>query len=113
MKPLACGYIRISGGVENHQVNQLRENEFRNYASTHGYDLGTVFTEKHAGSQEAFDELITELKRADAHHVVVPSLYHFSRSEITRNQMLDRLRREANAETVELSDYSCLKRCRQ
>lgn len=44
-----------------------------------------------------FNELIQELQRAEAHHVVTPSLGHLAHHPLLRNTMLTRLARDADA----------------
>jgi DNA invertase Pin-like site-specific DNA recombinase len=101
--PLMYGYMRVSHDADDRDVMRT-ERELRAFAQDRGYDLGTIFVEHVSGSHKAFNELATTLHRADAHHVVVPSLCHFARNEILQHQMIERLEHDANAEVFELAD---------
>ncbi len=100
--PLMYGYMRVDGGEPDddlrHTERQLRALAL---ADVEGYCFAGIFHEYNA-SQRAFAELIEELKRAEAHHVVVPSLRHFADSHLLQNTMLTHLEREAHALVLEL-----------
>lgn len=59
--------------------------------------FATTFHEDQTGYHGGFDELTHQLRRADAHHVVVPSLEHLSGHPLLRDMMLTCLAREADA----------------
>ena len=103
--PLAYGYMRVPCEVPDQKVRRL-EQALRTLATASGLQLVTFFFEFSCGSHEAFDELVTELGRADAHYVVVPSLRHFAHSPLLQNMMLARLEFEAAAEVFELRTHS-------
>ena len=103
MQPLMYGYMRVSCDADDRDVMRM-ERELRAFASGRGCHLGAIFVEHVPGSHQAFDERTPPLHRADAHHVVVPSLSHFARNEILRHHMIERLEQDANAEVFELAD---------
>jgi hypothetical protein len=101
--PLAYGYLRVPCEVPDAKVRRL-EQALRAFAALQGLYLVTFFFEFDCGSQAAFGELLTELQRADAHHVVIPSLRHLARSVLLQNMMLTRLEGEAAAEVLVLRE---------
>lgn len=101
--PLAYGYMRVPCDVPDDKVRRL-EQALRAFAALQGLYLVTFFFEFDCGSQEAFGELLTELRRAEAHYVVIPSLRHFAHSVLLQNQMLTRLEHEAAAEVLVLRE---------
>jgi DNA invertase Pin-like site-specific DNA recombinase len=105
MQPLMYGYMRVSHDADDQQVMRM-ERELRASAKDRGYDFATIFYEHFPGSHAAFDELIAELQRADAHYVVVPSFDHLAMSAILQNSMLAMLEHDADAEVLELSELS-------
>jgi len=102
-QPLAYGYLRVPCDVPDGKVRRL-EQALRALAALRGLYLATFFFEFSCGSQVAFEELLTELQRADAHYVVIPSVRHFARSLLLQNQMLTRLEYEAAAEVLALRE---------
>ncbi|RSM62972.1 hypothetical protein DMH03_13070 [Amycolatopsis sp. WAC 01376] len=102
-RPLAYGYMRVPCDVPDDKVRRLEE-ALRTFAALKGFYLVTFFFEFSCGSHEAFQELIIELKRADAHHVVIPSLRHLARSILLQNTMLGELEFEAAAEVLVLRE---------
>lgn len=103
MKPLIYGYLRVSAGASHPDLDRL-ERGMRKLADAEGFCYATTFYE-HApvrgylsDSNGAFDELTQELKRADAHHVAVPELAHFSPLPNRRERMLAHLACEADAQ---------------
>lgn len=104
LKPLAYGYMRIFCDVTEEQVCVMEQRIVR-LAEKLGYQFGTTFQEFQSGSQEAFYELNDELRRSDAHHVIVPSLRHFSRNSILQDLMVDRLENDSKAEVHTLKDH--------
>ena len=75
--PLAYGYMRVPAHVPDHKVRHLEQRVIR-FAHGHGLTFAGFFFEFHCGSREAFDELVAELVRTGARHVVVPSLRHLA-----------------------------------
>lgn len=102
MKPLAYGYLRVTEDLEDDELRQL-ELGLQKLTDAEGFCLFAIFYECQPGYYGTFSELVEELKRTQARHVVVPSLDHLSRHPILRDQMLNRLEREADAQvwTVE------------
>lgn len=105
MKPLIYGYIRVDPEVLDNDIRQLElVLEYR--AEAAGYCFATTFHEDNASSSShlsAFDELIVEIKRSEARHVIAPSTDHFSDHPLLRISMLLRLAKEANAQVYTLS----------
>lgn len=101
VKPLIYGYVRLHGGEPDADVRQM-ELDLKDYAETEGYCFATIFRDDDSGTCAAFDELIAELKRAEARHVVVPSLAHLSSHPVLLNQMIQRLEQEADAQVFDL-----------
>lgn len=101
LEPLAYGYMRVPGDVPDEKVRRL-EQQLREFSSGHGLYFVSFFFEFSCGSREGFDELVTELKRADARYVVVPSMRHLARSVLLQNIMLAELEHDANAEVLVL-----------
>jgi len=97
MKPLMYGYLRITDDLADHDIGQM-ERRLRELAEAEGFCFATTFYESQPGHQGAFAELTDELKRAQAHHVVVLSLDHFSPHPILRDQLRAHLEFEANAQ---------------
>lgn len=97
--PHAYGYMRVPRDVEDEKVKLLEEQTVE-YAERSGLHFVRFFFEFHCGSREAFEELIAELIRADAHHVVVPSLRHLAQNGLLQDQMLERLEFSARAQVL-------------
>jgi hypothetical protein len=95
--PLAYGYMRVPADVPDHRVRRVEQAVTR-FAAAQGLYFVSFFFELQCGSREGFDELLTELVRADAHHVVVPSLKHLALNELLQTAMREQLGLEANAE---------------
>lgn len=76
MKPLMYGYIKIESDTPDNDVRQM-ELVLKDYAEREGYDFGTIFYE-YNGDGRALAELVEELKRSEARHVVMPSISHLS-----------------------------------
>lgn len=96
MKPLMYGYMRAPDDVPDDELDRV-VSEMRRFAETEGYCYATTFFEYQNGSRAAFDELIAELQRAEARHVVVPSFAHLSSHRILCSNMVERLELDANA----------------
>ena len=94
--PLAYGYMRVPNDVPDHKVRQLEQAVIR-FAGERGLYFVSFFFEFNCGSREAFNELVTELVRADAHYVIVPSLRHLALNTLLQDVMQDRLALDARA----------------
>lgn len=105
MTPLIYGYLRVASETRDEEI-RLTERELRRVAEVEGFCLVTIFHDCNAGSYAALNELTEELKRAKAHHVIVPSLAHVSRHPILRDSVLDFLRLYADARVWVLSESS-------
>ena len=97
--PRAYGYMRVPCDVPDDKVRQL-ENQVVAYAEKRGLRFAGFFFEFQCGSREAFDDLVAELVRADAHHVIVPSLRHLAHNALLQDQMLDHLSFTARAQVL-------------
>jgi hypothetical protein len=97
--PRAYGYMRVPGDVPDDKVRQL-EKQVVEYAESHGLCFAGFFFEFNCGSREAFDELVAELVRVDAHHVIVPSLRHLAHNRLLQDQMLGHLNFTARAQVL-------------
>ncbi|MFJ9787800.1 recombinase family protein [Amycolatopsis sp. NPDC101161] len=100
--PLAYGYMRVPADVPDKKVHRL-ERQLREFATRHGLYFVSFFFEFSCGSREGFDELVTELKRADARHVVVPSLRHLAHSRLLQLALCEQLQREAQADVLAMA----------
>ncbi|MFC1419369.1 recombinase family protein [Streptacidiphilus cavernicola] len=103
MKPLIYGYMRVTDDMEDHEVSRL-EQSLSTFAAVEGYCLAAIFYEYENGSQTAFNELLHELRRVEAHHVVVPSLEQLADSQIVQTLMVDRAELETDAAIHETAD---------
>jgi len=72
----------------------------RRFTKVEGFCYASTFYEDVSGSRAAFEELTNELKRAEARHVVVPSLEHLSSHPLLRNHMIERLELDADAHVL-------------
>ncbi len=77
MKPVAYGYLRVSDDHEDDEIRQLERGLYK-LAQGEGFRLASIFYEYEPGCHGAFIELVEELKRGQARHVVMPSLDHLS-----------------------------------
>ncbi len=105
MKPLIYAYIRVQPGTPDDDLTQM-ELTLKDVAEQEGYCFATIFHEHDSGSRSAFYELVAELKRAEARHVIVPSLEHLSGHQLIRSHMLMKLEHEAGAQVMTLLDRS-------
>lgn len=101
MKPLAYGFMRVPSGAEDEDIRQI-ELALKNFAEVKGFCFAAVFHEHVVGSQAVFGDLVKELQRAQAHHVIVPSVQHLASHPILRMSMLVHLELEAGASVHEL-----------
>ncbi|MEU8412646.1 hypothetical protein AB0C24_07670 [Amycolatopsis japonica] len=97
--PHAYGYMRVPCDVPDNKVRKL-ENQVVAFAENNGLRFVGFFFEFHCGSREAFDELVAELVRTNAHHVVVPSLRHLAQNALLQDQMLEHLSFKARAQVL-------------
>ncbi|MFK0250869.1 recombinase family protein [Amycolatopsis azurea] len=100
-RPLAYGYMRVPREVSDDKVRRLEQAVIR-FAEGRGLYFVSFFFEFHCGSREAFDELVTELVRAQSHHVMVPTMRHLARNGLLQDVMRDRLFDEAGADVLAL-----------
>ncbi|MGV9617087.1 hypothetical protein [Nocardia xishanensis] len=100
MEALIYGYLR-DDLADGH--SEELERAMSTFARAEGLCFAATFHEAAAGDGTALAELTQELKRADAHHVVVPSLDHFAGQTIPRDILIAKLAHEAAAQvwTVE------------
>ncbi|WP_322767851.1 hypothetical protein [Frankia sp. Cr1] len=73
MKPLMYGYLRIEDEVSDDEITSA-ERQMKHFAEVEGFCYATTFFEYQTGSHAAFDALGEELRRAEARHVIVPSI---------------------------------------
>lgn len=105
MNPLIYGYLRIGDDETGEQIRRT-EHRMKEFAKVEGYSFARFYFEPDDGSRCAFSALLEELRRGEAHHVIVPSFEHFSRVPILQNFMLGYLEHEAQACVFELGDRS-------
>lgn len=77
MKPVAYGYLRVADDHEDGQIRQLEGGLYK-LAKREGFRLASILYEYEPGCHGAFIELVEDLKRGQAHHVVIPSRDHLS-----------------------------------
>ncbi|MEU7629637.1 hypothetical protein AB0C34_06575 [Nocardia sp. NPDC049220] len=94
MEALIYGYLRDD--LADGQREEL-EDAMSSLAREEGLCFAATFHESTGGDGTALAELTRELKRADAHHVVVPSLDHFAGQTIPRDILLAKLAQDAAA----------------
>ncbi|WP_043652994.1 hypothetical protein [Nocardia thailandica] len=99
MEALIYGYLRddLADGR-----SEALEESFRDLARSEGLCFAATFRESIDGDGTAFAELTAELGRADAHHVVVPSMDHLAGQTIPRELLLAKLASEAEAKVLTL-----------
>ncbi len=101
VQPLMYGYMRVASDAPDDELDGI-EQQMRRFAEVEGFCYATTFYEYQDGSQAAFNELTEELKRAEARHVVVPSMSHISAHPILLGHMVERLELDANDQVHEL-----------
>lgn len=94
MEALIYGYVRDD--LADGHTAEL-EDAMYGLARAAGLCFATTFHEPAPCDGTAFAELTAELKRADAHHVVVPSLDHLAGQTIPRDLLIAKLAHEAAA----------------
>ncbi|MEV4049593.1 hypothetical protein AB0J55_00235 [Amycolatopsis sp. NPDC049688] len=95
--PLAYGYMRVPDGLPDRKVYSLEQAVIR-YAHDLGLHFVRFFFEFHCGARDGFEDLITELRRTDARHVVVPSLRHLALNTLLQDAMRERLALDTGAQ---------------
>ncbi|WP_206074379.1 recombinase family protein [Antribacter gilvus] len=106
LKPLMYGYLRVTDASCRDDVVEMEE-RLRRLAEAEGFCFATTFHESTPGQRGALNELTAELRRAEARHVVVPSLDHLSRYPRVRDELLEQLREEADAHVWTVEDILC------
>jgi DNA invertase Pin-like site-specific DNA recombinase len=96
MKPLIYGYMRVTDDIDDLEV-LLIEQTLTTFAESEGYCLVAIFYEYDSGSHAAFAQLIHELRRSEAHHVVVAFLEQLAKSQIVQALMVDQVELDAGA----------------
>lgn len=99
--PLAYGYMRVPSDIPDHKVQRM-EHELGLFAERMGLRLAGIFSEFVCGMHDAFDDMMLELQRTGAHHVVVPTFRHLARNVLLQNSLLLRLEFDADTEVFEL-----------
>ncbi|MCM6775537.1 hypothetical protein NDR87_15325 [Nocardia sp. CDC159] len=94
MEALIYGYVRDD--LADGHTEEL-EDAMCSLARSAGLCFAATFHESTPGDGTAFAELTAELKRAEAHHVVVPSLDHLAGQTIPRDLLIAKLAHEAAA----------------
>ncbi|NEA56403.1 recombinase family protein [Streptomyces sp. SID13666] len=105
MKPLIYGYMRVTDEMDDLEV-RLLETQMSAFAEREGFCLTTVFYEYDEGSQAAFTELVHEVRRAEARHIVVPSYEQMAESQIVQALMVETVALQVGAAVHETTD-SC------
>ncbi|RJO68207.1 hypothetical protein D5S18_32735 [Nocardia panacis] len=94
MEALIYGYVR-DDLADGHCAEM--EDAMSTLARAAGLCFAATFHESTGGDGTAFAELTRELLRADAHHVVVPSLDHLAGQTIPRDILIAKLAQDAAA----------------
>ncbi|WP_410675474.1 hypothetical protein [Amycolatopsis sp. cmx-4-68] len=89
--------MRVPTGLPDRKVRGLEQAVIR-YAHSLGLHFVSFFFEFHCGARDGFEELVTELRRAGARHVVVPSLRHLALNTLLQDAMCERLALDAGAQ---------------
>ncbi|MBO0855498.1 MAG: hypothetical protein J2P18_17240 [Nocardia sp.] len=97
MEALIYGYVRDD--LADGHAAEL-EDAMYSFADEVGLCFAATFHESTQGDGTAFAELTAELKRAEAHHVVVPSLDHLAGQTIPREVLLAKLAADAEAQVL-------------
>jgi hypothetical protein len=99
--PLAYAYMRVPCNIPDKKV-QRTELKLRAFAEGLGLRLAGIFREYACGAHGAFEDMLVELQRTGAHHVVIPTFGHLARNRLLQNSFLFRLEVDAGAEVFEL-----------
>jgi len=97
VEALIYGYVRDD--LADGHAAEL-EDAMCTLASEVGLCFAATFHESTQGDGTAFAELTAELKRAEAHHVVVPSLDHLAGQTIPRDVLIAKLAHDAEAQVL-------------
>ena len=100
--PLAYGYLRVRWDAPD-EVNDL-EQRLCSFAAGRGLYFVTYFFDCACGTTEGFSELLAELRRADAHHVVIPARHHLASHPFGQQRLARRLADEAAADVLVLAE---------
>ncbi|AEW92747.1 MULTISPECIES: recombinase family protein [Streptomycetaceae] len=100
---VAYGYMRVFCDVTSQQVLAM-EARIHRFAQVERLQLVSIYNEFVNGDQSVFNDLVTEVKRASAEVVIVPSLRHFSRNGLLQSLMLSRLEDAAGVEVLTLKE---------
>jgi len=101
VEALIYGYLR-DDLADGHSAEL--EAKMTTLAREEGFCFAATFHESTGGDGTAFAELTQELRRADAHHVVVPSLDHLAGQTIPREILLAKLAQDAAARVWTIED---------
>ncbi|MCK8676622.1 MULTISPECIES: recombinase family protein [Streptomyces] len=103
MNPLIFGYMRVPPDMSDDEAKR-KEHDMEAYAQAEGLTLGTVFHELLPNQRSAFDELVAALRRAESHHVVVPSYRDLALTERLQNALLLQIELQTGATVVALDE---------
>ncbi|GAB4084672.1 hypothetical protein GCM10028784_13020 [Myceligenerans cantabricum] len=103
LEPLVYGYMRVEEDAPPGTLRQIG-NELRHLAESRGLCFGATFSDVVDGERIGLRELTEELRRAESHLVVVPSLDHLSEHPGVRAELLGRLHDEAQAAVLPLTE---------
>jgi hypothetical protein len=101
--PLAYAYIRVPCTIADQKVRQM-ELRLRAFADELGLRLAGIFCEYVCGAHDAFDDMLTALRRAGAHNVLIPTFGHLATNLLLQNSCLLRLDTDAGAEVFVLTE---------
>ncbi|WP_228803731.1 hypothetical protein [Nocardia higoensis] len=101
MEALIYGYVRDDLAEGHHEELEAKMSSL---AREEGLCFAATFHEETGGDGTAFVELTQELRRADAHHVVVPSLDHLAGQTIPRDILIAKLAQDAAARVWTIDD---------
>nr|MDT0661278.1 hypothetical protein [Micromonospora sp. DSM 115978] len=91
MRPLLYGYIRALPTLSLDMMERL-ERRMCYFADAQGYDLISVFIERHAAGRTAFDHMMHDLLVDEGLYVIVPTLEALSsRSSRSSTDLIEEL----------------------
>src|SRR5262249_2976783 len=96
IKPLAYGYMRVPDDMPDELAYELQQAITRQ-AADEGFCLVSTYYEDVPCTMRAWDQLLEELKRTEAHTVIVPTEDHLSTNKIMRENMATTLELIADA----------------
>lgn len=105
MKPLTYGYMRVFCDATEEDVRSVMQ-RIQECAEALGFQLATTFQETVSGSHQVFGELIEEIQRSGAVHVIAPSFNHFSKHGILQRLLLERLEEDTAVEVHTLREWA-------